>query len=111
MTIRNLVEQLKLKVFAGEQGLDKEFQNAYCSDLLSDVMGNAKEGEVWITLQTHKNALAVAALKDLSAILLVNAHRPNADMEEAANEEGIPVLGCDKATFEICGLIYQLLQK
>jgi hypothetical protein len=32
-------------------------------------MGNGDENQLWITLQTHKNALAVAALKDMSGIL------------------------------------------
>ena len=52
----------------------------YCSDLLSDVMGNACEGEIWITLQTHKNIMAVAALKEVAAILLVKGLRPAAEV-------------------------------
>ncbi len=111
MTIKEIIEKLDLKLFAGAKGLEKSVHNCYCSDLLSDVMGNGDENQLWITLQTHKNALAVAALKDMSGILLVNGHQPNADMLEAANEEEIPVLGSDKSTFELCGLLYQLLNK
>lgn len=111
MTIKDIKEKLDLKLFAGEKGLEKPVENCYCSDLLSDVMGNGDENQLWITLQTHKNALAVAALKDMSGILLVNGHRPNADMEEAANQEGIPILGSDQPTFELCGLLYHLLKE
>lgn len=111
MTIRDIVEKLDLKVYSGEQGLDKAVESAYCSDLLSDVMGNGDENQLWITLQTHKNAMAVAALKDMSGILLVNNHQPNADTLAASNEEGLPVLGSDKPTFELCGLIYQLMKE
>ena len=110
MTIRDIVEKLELKVYSGEKGLDKPIKSVYCSDLLSDVMGNGDEDQLWITLQTHKNAMAVAALKDMSGILLVNNHQANADTIEASNEEGIPVLGSDKPAFELCGLIYQLMQ-
>lgn len=110
MTINDIKEKLDLKLFAGEKGLDKVVEDVYSSDLLSDVMGNGDDNQLWVTLQTHKNALAVAALKDMSGILLVNGHTPNADMLEAANEEGIPVLGSDKSTFELCGLLYQLLK-
>ena len=109
MTINELVNELKLTVFAGQQGLNKTISSAYCSDLLSDVMGNAQENNIWITLQTHKNAVAVAVLKDLSGQILVNNHQPNADAIEAANEEGIPLLGTEKSAFEICGLLYPLL--
>lgn len=111
MTIRDIVKKLDLKVYSGEQGLDNPVNSAYCSDLLSDVMGNGDEDQLWITLQTHKNALAVAALKDMSGILLVNNHQPNADTLEASNQEGIPVLGSSQPAFELCGLLYQWMQK
>lgn len=111
MTIRELVKKLELKVFSGEQGLDKCISFAYCSDLLSDVMGNAREGQIWITLQTHKNVMAIASLKDLGGILLVNNLQPNADTLEASQEEGIPILGTEKSAFEICGLLYQLIKE
>ena len=111
MTIRKLVEKLNLKVFSGDNGLDHNISMGYCSDLLSDVMGNAKEGDLWITLQTHKNVMAVASLKDLSAILLVNNLTPNADTIESSNKEGIPILGTSLSAFEICGQTYTLLKK
>ena len=45
MTVRELATQLKLEVCCGAAGLDKEIKGGYTSDLLSDVMGNAREGE------------------------------------------------------------------
>ncbi|MCK5776740.1 MAG: serine kinase [Bacteroidales bacterium] len=110
MTIHNLVEKIGLEVYSGGKGLDNEISTGYCSDLLSDVMGNSKEGDLWITLQTHKNVMAVASLKDLSAILLVNNLKANADTLEASNEENIPILGTSLSAFEICGKIYSLLK-
>jgi len=110
MTIRELIKQLDLSVYSGEQALDKEFQGAYCSDLLSDVIGNAQEEQLWITLQTHKNVLAIASLKDICAIILVNKHQPNEDTKKASNEEEIPILGTRLSAFEICGQLYQLTQ-
>ena len=71
MTVRELATQLKLEVCCGAAGLDKEIKGGYTSDLLSDVMGNAREGNIWITLQTHKNIMAIASLKELAAIVLV----------------------------------------
>ena len=65
MKVRELVEKLNLKVYSGESGLDNEITGGYTSDLLSDVMGFAKDGQIWVTLQTHKNIMAVATLKDL----------------------------------------------
>lgn len=44
MTVRELATQLKLEVCCGAAGLDKEIKGGYTSDLLSDVMGNARKG-------------------------------------------------------------------
>ena len=54
MKVKDIVEALNLKVLSGAQGLDKEVEGCYVSDLLSDVMGNAEMGNIWVTLQTHK---------------------------------------------------------
>ena len=109
MTVREIVEKLNLKVFSGEKGLDREVKFGYASDLLSDVMGFAKEGSIWITLQTHKNVMAIATLKDLSAVVLVKGFEPEKETVEVSNDEEIPVLGTKDQTFELAGQIYNLL--
>ena len=109
MIIKDIVAKLDLKVICGEAGLENEVTGAYTSDLLSDVMGNVGDGNIWITLQTHKNVMAIASLRDISAVVLVKGLKPGTDMLEKAKEEGISVLGTDLETFEISGKLYQLL--
>ena len=111
MTVKELVEKMNLTVLCGQENLDREIKGGYTSDLLSDVMGFAREGQVWITLQTHKNVLAIASLKELAAILLVKGNKPEEDMLEQAVDEGIPVLGTDAQTFETTGKVYQLINQ
>ncbi|MEW6599735.1 MAG: serine kinase, partial [Nitrospirota bacterium] len=60
MKLRDVVESLSLEVKTGKANLDNIVTGVYISDLLSDVMGNSKEGNIWITLQTHLNIVAVA---------------------------------------------------
>ena len=110
MNVRELAEKLNLTLFCGEQGLDSEITDGYTSDLLSDVMGNAKEGDIWITLQTHKNVVAIASLKDIAAVVLVKNNSPAEDVLKQAEEEGIPILGTDKSTFDISGQIYEIIK-
>lgn len=110
MKVSELAERFKLKVFAGEVGLDNEISGGYVSDLLSDVMGHAKENQVWITLQTHRNVLAIASLKDLAAVILVKGLEPDEDTLEYSNEEGVPVLGTTLETFEMAGKFYRELK-
>jgi len=109
MDVKDVQQALELKVFGGEKGLDREVTGGYVSDLLSDVMGNATEGMAWITLQTHLNVMAIASLKDLATVILVNGNQPEKDTLEKANEENIPLLGTQLSTFEIAGKLYQLL--
>ncbi len=109
MTIKEICNALQLNVLAGSKGLDKRVTGGYVSDLLSDVMGNAREGELWVTLQTHRNVMAIASLKDLAGVILVNGQQPDADMAEQANKEGIAVLGTDQSNFIITGKLFQLL--
>ncbi len=109
MSLKDIVEQLHLTVVAGKEGLEKEVSDGYTSDLLSDVMGNAESGMIWITLQTHKNVMAIASLKDLAAVLLVKGLQPEPAMAEQAEEEGIAILSTELSAFEISGKLYQIL--
>ena len=109
MKVQELVEKLNLKVLSGEKGLDREIDGCYISDLLSDVMGNALEGNIWITLQTHKNVMAVASLKEMSCIILVKNLMPNDETIEQSNDEDLPILQTNLPTYEIAGLVYHLL--
>jgi len=109
MKVSELVEKLGLTVYTGTEGLDREITGGYVSDLLSDVMGNAQEGSVWITLQNHMNVIAVASLKELACIILVKGIKPLPEIIEKAKDEGIPVLGSTEKTFELSGKIFQTL--
>jgi predicted transcriptional regulator len=111
ITLKEVVDLLALKVVFGHDLLDREVTGGYCSDLLSDVMGNAQEGQVWITIQVHNNIIAVAALKELSAIVLVKGLMPTDETIGSARQQGIPVLSTNEAAFEIAGKLYNLIRK
>ena len=111
MTVQDIVSQLNLTVCSGQEGLQREVKGGYTSDLLSDVMGHAQEGDIWITLQTHKNVMAVASLKDIAAVVIVKGNTPEEGTIAQSQNEGIPLLGTDLETFEITGKIYELITK
>jgi len=110
MTVKELVAALDLTVLSGEQGLDREIDGCYVSDLLSDVMGNAEMNNIWITLQTHKNVMAIASLKELACVVLVKGQTASDETLEQSNEEGIPFLSTKMQTFETAGKVYDLLK-
>lgn len=110
MTVREIIEKLDLKCLV-EANMDAEIKGAYSSDLLSDVMGNARSGQIWITMQTHKNVTAIASLKDIPAIIIVRGGVPDDDMLEHAKEEDICILVSKEATFTVCGKLYELIKQ
>ena len=92
---------------AGENVLDREIQGGYCGDLLSDVMGNAPIGCIWLTVQTHQNIVAVAVLREMAAIVLSGGQEPDQETVEKANDEGIPILMWPDMAFDLAGQVYQ----
>ncbi len=108
MKLREILEEILMEVRAGEANLDREVKGGYISDLLSDVMANSKEGDLWVTLQVHQNIIAVAALNDLAGIAIVNRREPEPETIEKANKEGIPILISPLLGFELAGRLYKL---
>ncbi len=108
MKLADLVETLGLEVKSAQNNLARQVTGAYVSDLLSDVIANSAEGNVWVTLQVHVNVVAVAVMKDLAGIILVNGREPQQDTVEKAEAEGIPLMVSGLPTFELAGRLYGL---
>ena len=108
MNLTELVEHFGLKVFSGRTELAREVRGGYASDLLSDVIANGQKDHLWVTLQTHPNIVAVAALKEMAAIVLVNGREPAAETAGRADKERIPILGTPLSAFEFVGKAYGL---
>lgn len=90
---------------------NKKISNAYTSDLLSDVMGNADTDSILITIQAHKNTIAVATLADIHAIILCNGRQAPDDMIQAAEDESIAIYQTDDNQFDVSWKIKQLMDK
>ena len=109
MELTTIIETLALEVKTTGGDLSREVSGVYVSDLLSDVLAHASEGNLWLTLQSHPNIVAVAEMKDLSGIVLVNGRTPEDETLQKANEEAIPILTSELPTFELAGRLYGLL--
>lgn len=110
MKLSDFLKEMSLEVKTFKDGVQREVTGGYVSDLLSDVLANSKEGNVWITLQTHPNIVAVASTKDLAGIIIVGGREAQKDTLEKAESKKITIISSPLSTFEIAGRIYQLLQ-
>jgi len=99
MQISEIVEKLGLTVLIGED-LTAEVTGGYVADLLSCVIAGAKPHDLWVTLQTHVNIVAVASLKDIAGILVAeSAVVPDATLEKAA-QQGVVMLSSPQPVYE-----------
>jgi len=106
MTLTDLATRLELKVHTTGTPLERPVLGGYVSDLLSDVIGHGRKDDLWVTMQVHPNIVAVAVLKELAGIVLVNGREPAAETLQQAEREGVPVLGTRLGAFELVGRLY-----
>jgi hypothetical protein len=86
-----------------------EIEGGYISDLLSDVMGNAKKNDAWVTIMRHLNVVAVASLTGISVIIFSKKIIPDEAVIKKADIEEICLVSSPLSTFEIAGKLYQML--
>jgi predicted transcriptional regulator len=107
MLVKEVAEKLGLRILAA--GQDQEVTSGYVSDLLSDVIANAEEGCLWITVQRHLNIVAVAQLKKLAGIVLSRGFEPDGAVLARATQEGLFILSTPDDSFTIAGKLYALV--
>jgi hypothetical protein len=107
MTVAELADLVDGTLLGPAPDAGRDVRGGYASDLLSDVMANAQDGDVWITMQKHVNTVAVAQLKNLSGIVIVNGRQPEPDMASRAAEHRIAVVTTPLAAFDVAGRLYE----
>ncbi|MBI5832633.1 MAG: serine kinase [Armatimonadetes bacterium] len=106
MTVSEMAQALGLKAVTavGEQ----QIQGAMAADLISDVLANGAPGQVWLTIQTHRNVAAVASTQDLAAVVITGGREPNNDLIALANHESVTILLSNEDTYAVAGRLYAL---
>lgn len=108
MRLKDIIDELELSILCGPELLEREVSKGYASDLMSDVIAHGEGGDIWITMQIHMNVVAVAAMKEVSAVVLSGGKKPAEDVAQKAAEQNVVILGSDLPTFEIVGRIYRM---
>ncbi|MFZ7102307.1 MAG: DRTGG domain-containing protein [Peptococcaceae bacterium] len=107
MKLAEIIRQLKLEIITGKK-MEQEVKGVYICDLLSNVMAHGKQGDLWVTIQTHQNIVAVASLLNFAAIIIPENLEPDEiTLEKAATEE-ITILRTVKDAYHLAGELYQL---
>ncbi len=109
MKLDEIINHLNLQVLTESKPFSEiAVTSGYCSDLLSCVMTGAEPSGVWITLMSHSNIVAVAALLDLSAIIITEGAQPDPETIQKANEKDVIMLSSPQPNFQIVGQLWEL---
>jgi len=109
MYLEEIIQNLDLKVLTNPKDFSTvSVTSGYCSDLLSCVMTGAEPEGIWVTLMAHGNIVAVAALLDLSAIIITENAQPEQETIFKANERGVTMLSSPHTNFHVNGQLWEL---
>ena len=107
MTVNEMADALALNPLAVPDGT-REINGGYIGDLLSWVMGRAQSDNVWITIMSNINIVAVASLADVACILLAEDVLPDSKVIETAMQKGVNLFSTDKTAYEAAALLAAL---
>ena len=108
MTVAQLKEKLSLDALCIPQP-DREVTGGYAGDLLSWVMGGAKEGDAWVTIMSNVNVVAVASLCDCACVVLACGVKLEEKELLTAADKGVNILSSPDQAFDLCRKIGALL--
>ena len=109
MNLQSIIDQLQFKILTEPRNFTEITpRGGYASDLLSCVMAGAKPNNLWVTLQAHLNIVAVAAMLDVAAVIITENAQPDVATINKANEQNVILLSTPKASYEICGLLWDM---
>ncbi|MEA4911503.1 MAG: DRTGG domain-containing protein [Oscillospiraceae bacterium] len=107
MTVSEAAQTLSLKSLCVPCPA-REISGAYAGDLLSWVMGRARENNVWVTIMTNQSILAVATLIDLSCVIICDGSEIGDDVLALARDKQVNLLWTEKSSYDVCGALSRL---
>ncbi|PKM57120.1 MAG: AraC family transcriptional regulator [Firmicutes bacterium HGW-Firmicutes-3] len=105
MTINDVQEILNATVVTQTPYENNEVLSGFVGDLLSVVMGKAKEQCAWITIQGHINIIAVGTLINVGCIIVTESFKVDDDAVKKANEEDIVIMTTQFSSYEVAALL------
>ena len=108
MTVETLAKNLGFETLCMPDG-DREVSGVYVGDLLSWVMGRASQDNVWITIMSNLNIVAVATLSDVACILLAEGVALDDEVRQVAQEKRVNILKTQLSAYDTAVLLSENL--
>lgn len=110
MNVELVVRDLGLSVLAANNNLDREVDGVYICDLLSWVMSNGSYGNIWVTVQTNINIIAIATFVGISCIIIPENIQLDEFIKNKAIEKDVIILSSHQSGYEICAKLSRMLE-
>jgi predicted transcriptional regulator len=105
MKLQELGEKLELK--AVTQVFGRDVTGVYISDMVSDVIANAKAGDLLVTVQIHNNVIAAANLVDICGIVVTQGKLPTEDVVKMAEKAKLTIFSTSLNRWQMATKLYE----
>jgi predicted transcriptional regulator len=106
MKISEIVKMIGGSVVAGNKNSDIEFEMAFASDLMSDVLTVKTDNLLLLTGLVNIQAIRTAEMSDIACIIFVRNKKVTAEMIRIATESKITIIQSPFSMFKVSGLLY-----
>ena len=107
MKLRQIAELLRAQILSSEEMLDTEVQNAFCCDMMSDVLAYATNQSVLITGLLNPQVVRTAMMLDMHCIVFVCGKQPTPEIVSLANANDIVTMVTEHHMFSAAGRLYE----
>jgi len=107
MNLSEILDTLNASILTGKVTLQKSVENAYCADLMSDVLSFSITKSILVTGLTNAQVIRTAEMAAIEVIVFTQGKRPDSQTIKLAEEKQIPLLVTDLSMFEACGKLYE----
>ena len=106
MKMTEIISLLDARLLCGAVEDDYEFDSAFASDMMSDVLAYVKDQAVLLTGLVNPQVIRTAEMMDMRCVVFVRSKNPSEEMVELARDSGIVVMRTGLRMFEACGILY-----
>ena len=106
MKLQEIAELLKARVLSSEHMLDTDVQNAFCCDMMSDVLAFATNQSVLLTGLLNPQVVRTAMMMDMHCIVFINGKEPTPEIVSLADANDIVIMVSDESMFRAAGRLF-----
>ena len=105
MKLQAVADKLELEPVS--EVFDKDVTGVYISDMVSDVIANAKAGDLLVTVQIHNNMVAAANLVDICGIIVTQGKPAPQDVVKMSEKAEISIFSTPLTRWQVATRLYE----